>query len=237
MTKDQILNLLASLKTTKRTSEHLGISESSLRGVIQKFFPVPSKDKPSRELVEMYLQRYSSIRLATRMWNIDHNFSPEMTEGKLRLLAEEYKLNLGTLLDWSISSHSNAKGRRAENDFMLWRGSEHILEDMNVTEGSQAGYDVKDSVYGNVNVKSSRAFKLKAQTRKDSPFYWKFSCSSIEKADHVALMFYDMTMETLLAVQVVKPAAMGTGSSITVRGEEFKWGTSLPKVSLMSTNI
>lgn len=236
LTKDEILFLLSVLKTQTRVANHLGISEATLKEVIKETLPKRLFSESTKEKVEQYIENYKSIKLAVRMMNLHSNWSLDMTESKLRALAEEHEIDLGALLDWSQSAHSNGKGRRAELDFIKWRAGK-VLEDKNKTEGSQADYDVLDERFGKVNVKSSRAFKFKAKTRKDRPFYWKFSCGGIEKADRVALMFYDEKMENLLAVKVIEPAAMGEGSSITFNGDEFpQWGTNLPKASLISTD-
>ena len=160
-------------------------------------------------------------------------YEVHVTETELREAAVKLQVNLGELLDWSSSNHSNAKGRRAELDFSTLY-AESVEEDRNLTEGSQAAYDFKMKDGDRVNVKSSRAYRFTAKTRRKAPYYWKFSTSGAGLCDKFALMFYDEKMERLLFCKLVNPIeAYRRGLTLTVKGADLGWTSALPTQSLL----
>lgn len=178
-----IVSTLTRLGSFAKVAEHYGVSESFLKGQLSLTTLSPL---PSRMCAEN-LEKYGSVRLMARCTGF--------SEGEVRKFVKANKLE--HLLRYDFSNHNNAKGRRAETFWASLHGDK-ILEDCNVTQGSQADYDYVHSVLGKVNVKSSKAHRYTAQTRKDNPWYWKFSTRSLEKADTVALVLYDSKMQNPL---------------------------------------
>lgn len=213
-----VLRQLAIRGSVKVMAKHYGMSSSALRAIVVKIAEVQlgkGLEPTEWELVKA-LDRYKSVRFAARMLRFDF---PALTESDVRRLAKKYKLDLSTMLDWTFSNYANAKGRRAELEFARIRG-ENILEDCNMTRGSQAEYDFVDKEYGRVNVKSSRLYRMKAKTRSNDPYYGKFSTSGIGKADTVVCMLYDFIGRDLLGMRYLKPAEI-KGKTFTLSAKEI----------------
>lgn len=172
--------------STAKTAIYLGVSDSFMKSVLSHHYP--SEDNQGVITSEV-IERYGSVRLAARILG--------RTESEVRGFVKSHALD--HLLRYDFSNHNNAKGRRAE---LYWASLDpgNILEDMNVTQGSQADYDFKHAVLGRVNVKSSAAHRYKAKTRRDNPLFWKISSKSLEKCDYVAIVLYDAKMVTPLHV-------------------------------------
>jgi len=125
----------------------------------------------------------------------------KFSESDVRRVVKAEKLE--HLLRYDFSNHNNAKGRRAETYWSSLEG-ERVLEDCNVTQGSQADFDFRHTDYGRVNVKSSKAYKYTSGTRKGNPLYWKISTSGLQKADYVGIVLYDTGRRNPLHVFNVK---------------------------------
>lgn len=213
----------------------LGVSRATLLGIFKgKSAGLMWKwDFYEKDVIERYLGKYGTVRLAARMMTVASGYEVNVTETKLREAAVKLQVNLGELLDWSSSNHSNAKGRRAELDFKTLQG-ELVEEDCNLTGGSQASYDFKMKNGERVNVKSSRAYRFTAKTRRKAPYYWKFSTAGAGLCDLFALMFYDEKMERLLYSKLVDPIeAFKRGLTLTVKGTDLGWTSVLPTQSLL----
>jgi len=199
---------------------HFGVSKSTVRKVLNDAIgfsarPLTAIDK---DHLEACLKTYKSIRLTTRVLNLQ--WSQSFTETDVRKAAKDFGIDLSSLLDWSLSEHSSGKGRRAEMDYARLRG-DNILKDMNKEDGSQADYDFEDKDLGRVNVKSSRRWKLKAKTRADNPYYWKFSASGKHKATNFVCMAYDEEMKELLGVCYIYTAKLPEGSTFVLRPSDL----------------
>lgn len=199
-TKDQIFYHLIDKGSIAGAAKHYGVSDSFLKSVVKQFSMIPATTVP---LSEALIARYGSVRLTARMSG--------HSEGRVRLFVKAQKLE--RLLKYDFSNHNNGKGRRAETHWASL-DPENVIEDCNVTQGSQADYDYVHKIHGKVNVKSSAAHRFTAQTRKANPFYWKFSSKSLEKADTVALVLYDSKMQEPLHVFNLKvvPEMLKCGS-------------------------
>ena len=209
------LALIAEYGSYKKLADYLGLSETAVRQHYQTMYPPAdricgwTKDEMIRNMT-----KFRSVRLAARCRHL--------TESAIRRQADALKVDLSALIDYSVGDHENAKGRQAEIDFMTLRGDQ-ITEDANRTQGSQATYDCKDKELGKVNVKSSRRHKYTAQTRKDSPHYWKFSTEGAKQCDHIVCMCYDTDRRRLVGVKVLKSSdvlAMGM-KSFNLTAEEI----------------
>jgi hypothetical protein len=153
------------------------------------------------------IQRYGSVRLTARMTGL--------SEGEIRKFIKERKLE--HLLKYDFSNHNNAKGRRAETYWASLEG-EKVLEDCNVTQGSQADYDYLHKTLGKVNVKSSKAHRYTAKSRKGNPYFWKVSSSGLHKADTMALVLYDSKMQNPLHIyNVAVTPAMIKSSTMRIQ--------------------
>lgn len=140
-------------------------------------------------------EKYLSVRFVARMNGV--------TESQVRKAVVELGIEVATLIDYSMGDHSNAKGRRAELDFAAIRGLS-IVDDKNISEGSQAKYDFDDSFYGKVNVKSACRQKYKAKTRVDDPYFWKWSTRGARECDYFAVLCYDENMQSVIGYIMVK---------------------------------
>lgn len=185
LTLNQMKSTLIEVGSIEKLAEYYGVSTSFLKSHLTTLRCFTAPDMTL--LSESNLQKYGSVRLMARITG--------HSEGNVRKYVKANKLE--HLLRYDFSHHNNAKGRRAETYWAsLHEGK--ILEDCNVTQGSQADYDYVHSVLGKVNVKSSKAHRYTAKTRKDNPWYWKFSTKSLEKADTVALVLMDSKMQNPL---------------------------------------
>lgn len=189
------------LGSIEKAAAFLGVSASFFRSVTNY------AATPGTPLNEWAVKKYASVRFISRMCQV--------SEAKVRAFVKEKKLEAHITYD--TSNHNNAKGRRAE---VFWAGTrgDKILEDCNLTQGSQAPFDYVDGDYGRVNVKSSRMYRYKAQTRKANPEFWKLSTSSLEKADHMAFVLYDRIGKTPLWHGVLKVTdGMMKSKSVTIQ--------------------
>lgn len=207
----------------KKAAIHYGLSESALRSILKERGLAEKVNKPEfeKDELELHLRHYRSVRFAARMLGT--------TESWIRQEAARHDIDAKLLIDWSVGNNANAKGRRAEQEFARLRGAK-ITKDMNLTDGSQADYDFEDEELGRVNVKSSSQYRYKAQTRKASPNFWKFSMNGCEKCDHLVLMCYDEKMENLVGMLVMEAPKDPATRTITILREQMepasKWTTS-----------
>jgi hypothetical protein len=202
--RDRQLELLALHRSTKKLASHLGASEASICQILN-----PTKTTApswSEDETLALFERYRSVRFVARMTGT--------TEAQVRKQVDELGLELTDLIDYSFGDHSNSKGRRAEVEWARREGAA-ILEDLNKTQGSQARSDFIHATLGRVNVKSSRRWKYKAQTRKGAPFFWKISSNGAENSDHFVAMCYDDRMKELVGIAVL-PATGIQGKSTTL---------------------
>lgn len=206
LTRDQILSSLIDLGSTAKVSERYGVSESFMKGVIGA-----AKPKATIALSTALLERYQSIRLTARMTGY--------TEGQVRKWVKEAKCE--HLMKYDFSDHNNAKGRRAETHWASLEGDK-VLEDCNVTQGSQHPWDYVHTEYGKVNVKSSKAYRYTAKTRKAHPFYWKLSCTGLENADTCACVLMDGQSRHVLHVFNIPAAEVLAVASSTVKIQILK---------------
>jgi len=192
----QLHAIVADRRGVKQAAKHLGVSEgflvNDLRGR-SKYRRPEVIDWDEDECRDTFA-RYRSVRFVARMYGV--------TESQVRKAVVELDIEVATLIDYSTGDHSNAKGRRAELDFAELRGDK-IVEDLNVTEGSQAKCDFIDSGLGRVNVKSACRQKYKARTRAEDPYFWKYSTRGAENADCFAVLCYDEGMQNLVGYVVI----------------------------------
>lgn len=203
--------MLASAGSLKVLAKRLAVSETALRPIYIGE-PKRSLDWTSEFLLEQ-VERYKSVRLVAHINDVN--------ESLVRKCAEEHGIELAELVDYSFGGNSNSKGRRAELEYAGLRG-DNILEDKNITEGSQANYDFDDAGLQRVNVKSSRQYSYRAQTRRDAPDYWKFSTSGWQTADHLVCLCYDEKMNTLVGIYVIEAARSAHSKTITIGRSELK---------------
>lgn len=199
----------------KKASPYLGVSPSFLLSHVRARLGLKGTAEASftKESLEEQLTKYRSVRLTARILDI--------SEGKLRKEATTLGVELAAFLDYSHGAHSNAKGRRAELDFAAIRGDK-ITADRNLIDGPQAEYDFDDTELGRVNVKSACRQKYKAQTRKGSPFHWKFSTRGREKCDVMVAMFYSENMKELLGWSIIKVGELPDNNSFSLLAEEIQ---------------
>lgn len=181
--------LLARAGSLKLLAKRLGCSEAALRPI---YLGEPTRDLNwELERVLALFDRYGSVRTVAHM--------TDATESLVRREVERHQLDLTDLLDYSNGNNANAKGRRAEIEFARLRG-DRITGDRNKLDGSQATHDFDDQDFGRVNVKSSRQYRYRAQSRQGSPEFYKFSNRGHANADTLILMAYDRKMESLVGV-------------------------------------
>lgn len=192
LTLDTQYEMLAEEGSYKKLATRVGCSTATLRtSLITR--PGVTFGYTEEDMISD-LKKYKSVKLTARCTGY--------RESDIRAFAKERDINLMKYLDYSFGDNANAKGRRAELDFKEMRGL-HILIDCNEVDGSQADTDFVDGEFGRVNVKSSKMYKYKAKTRRDSPYYWKYSTSGLEKSDYAIVLCYDEKMETLLGTRIV----------------------------------
>lgn len=204
------LELLARHGSLKKLGEAISCSESALRRIYMGE-PVRELDWTEEYVLDMF-ERYKSVRLVAHMHDVG--------ESLVRRVCEKYGLDVSEMIDYSFGANTNAKGRRAELEFARLRG-EHILEDLNVTKGSQAEYDFHDAEFGRVNVKSSSQFRFKAQSRKRNSAYWKISTRGYQTADVLICLCYDVKAENLVGIKVIKTVEISTIKTITLTKEDL----------------
>lgn len=209
--REKRLELLAEVGSLKKLAERLGCSEASLRPIYL--------GEPKRELnweldflLEQF-ERYRSVRFVAHMHKV--------TENLVRKEVERHELEIPDLIDYSVGSNSNAKGRRAELAYAELRGV-RILADRNKLDGSQALYDFDDTEFGKVNVKSSRQYSYRAQCRQNAPDFWKISTSGFWSADHLVALCYDKKMLNLVGVYKIPAAEAGHSKTLTVSRSQLQ---------------
>jgi hypothetical protein len=221
--RDTQLELLAAAGSLKILGKRLGCSEAALRPI---YLGEPARELDwDRDYLLAQLERFGSIRAVAHMG--------DTTESLVRRAAEKHELDLADLVDYSRGNHSNAKGRRAELEFARLRG-DRILADRNKIDGSQATHDFDDQDLGRVNVKSSRQWRYRAQSRSESPDYWKYGIRGRENCDQFVLMAYDLRMEVLVGVKVVRPDECTR--TITLTREDFNLPESLTITPVLGTS-
>lgn len=206
----QLTEIVAAKRGIKQAADHLGVSESFLILNLRERHGYVKPDVPdwSQATCRQLFERYRSVRFVARMSNL--------TEAQVRRAVEAAGLEVAALIDYSTGDHSNAKGRRAELDFAALRGDE-IVEDLNLTLGSQAEYDFQDRTLGKVNVKSACRSRYTAKTRADDPHYWKFSTKGWAKADCLVVMCYNEDMSELIGYRIVPIEALSGKKSETLQ--------------------
>jgi hypothetical protein len=198
------LEMLAKKGSLAKLADYCGCSEAALRPIFMGE-PVRELDWTEEFLLEQF-DTYRSVRLVAHVNDVNDSL--------VRKCVEKYELELTDLIDYSVGANSVNKGRRAELEFARLRGS-LVTEDKNLTCGSQADYDFDDAVLGRVNVKSSRQYSYRAQTRKGDPLFWKIS-GKATNCDTIVAMCYDKGMEKLVGISFLKAGVWST-SSITLK--------------------
>lgn len=205
------LEMLAETGSLKALAKKLGCSDTALRPIYLGE-TVKSLDW-TEEFLLAQLARYKSVRLVA--------YINDVSESLIRKLAEDLNVELSTLIDYSFGGNSNSKGRRAELDYAAHRG-DLIIEDKNITDGSQAKYDFDDSLLGRVNVKSSCQYSYRAKTRKDNPDYWKFSTSGWATTDYFVCLCYDLKMNTLVGYCVLEASSVKSHNTVTISRSDIE---------------
>lgn len=179
----EILYLLAQLGTWEKVAKHFSISESFLRSIFKECKPIGEFDNPyyNEQIFKDEVRRLGSVEFFSRVKGV--------TPSSVRKWAKQHKIELPALLSYEGVGFENAKGRKAELLFKIIRGN-NIIKDMNEAEGSQSSYDFEDKVLGKVDVKSSKRFKYKAKTRKEYPYFFKFSVDNLT-CDYVVFVAMD----------------------------------------------
>jgi len=207
---DTRLDLLAKYGSLKALAAKFSCSEAALRPI---YMGEPLRDLDwDEEFVIAQFERYRSVQLVAHM--------NDVPESHVRRRVEALELEITDLIDYSFGGNSNAKGRRAELDYAKLRG-ELVQADRNLLDGSQAKYDFDDVQYGQVNVKSSRAYRYTAQTRKADPIFWKISTSGWEMADALVCMCYDAKMTTLVGIVVLNAKQASHTKTVTLTSKDL----------------
>lgn len=217
----------------ERVAASWGVSTSFLKSVLKEGYSkvrncdadcsgcVREQAAPSGT-VKQAMERYLSVRLASRM--MIRSWGDEWTESKVRTTAREEGFDLSKCIDGHDTDYNNSFGRRAERLYAEKRG-DGIVRDCNKEKGPTADFDFLDSVHGRVNVKASRAFRRKQAN--DRKRYWKFSTAGLDKADTVALMFYDSVGKSLLYWAVVPAGPLASKSTVIIEDDldsRLAWG-------------
>lgn len=206
-TNEYLLQLISREGCVAKAASHLGVSKAFLQAELRRRFPKESG--PDNAAMLDALTKFKSIRMAARMVGA--------TEEHLRTSLKEGGVDIKKFLDVTFQNMSAGKGRRAEQHYMDLR-MEMVEQDMYMTVGPHAEYDVLDKEFGRVNVKSSREHR-----RSDGSKFWKISTRGASNADHLVAMCYDVKMQVLRGVCILKAQdVMFTGKkSIEVTAEKF----------------
>jgi len=191
-----VFAIIADRRGVKQAAKHIGVSEGFFVNhirMLSRYVGPDSIDWDEEECRDTFA-RYRSVRFVARMYGV--------TESQVRKKVTELGIEVATLIDYSTGDHSNAKGRRAELDFGAMRGDK-ILDDKNLSEGSQAKWDFDDAKYGKVNVKSACRQKYKAKTRVDDPYFWKWSTRGAAECEFFAILCYDENMQNLIGYTMI----------------------------------
>jgi len=213
-----VFAVIADRRGVKQAAKHLGVSEGFLVTHIRMLsrYVHPNDLDWEEDDVRDIFTRYRSVRFVARMFGV--------TESQIRKEVARLGIEVATLIDYSTGDNSNAKGRRAELDFAKLRG-DLIIDDKNLSEGSQAKWDFDDKNLGKVNVKSACRQKYKAKTRVDDPYFWKWSTRGADQCDCFAILCYDEGMQTLIGYTI-----------LTTKGKPFKKSEILQKRNLYDPN-
>jgi len=148
--KSELFFVIADRRGVKQAAAHLNVSEAFLVGELRSRAHWRNNSLPSWDAAtcRSIFERYRSVRFVARMLG--------KTESQVRKNVVAAGVEIASLIDYSTGDHSNAKGRRAELDFALMRGSS-ILQDLNLCEGSQAKYDFEqiDGPLSSIETESS----------------------------------------------------------------------------------
>ena len=196
LTSKRLFAVIADCRGVKQAAQHLGVSEAFLINQMRTLSRYSRRidiDWDEDECRDTFT-KYRSVRFVARMYGV--------TESQVRKIVAELGIEVSTLIDYSTGDHSNAKGRRAELDFAKLRGNK-ILDDKNLTEGSQAKWDFDDRNLGKVNVKSACRQKYKAKTRVEDPYFWKWSTRGVDQCDCFAVLCYDEGMQNLIGYVII----------------------------------
>jgi len=166
----------------KAAAKSYSVSESFLKTTLSITRYRPVKEGLTKGQLIDWLEKYGSVRLMSRCFGY--------SESDIRKIAKKLGVKISEHVSYDQGDHENAKGRRGELAFAEIRGV-FITKDCNL-DGSQADWDFEDKTMGKVNVKSSREYKGKNDN------YWRFSLSSVEKCDFVALVAMDTKMEKVV---------------------------------------
>jgi len=199
LAREDLLELLADHGSIQKAAKYLGISASSYRTYLGRTM----KSRVDPITLRKELKRLKSVRLFARLACV--------SEVDVRKAAEEANIDLSECVDWSTTNFSTGFGRRAELDYIRLRGT-HIVEDKNLMLPT-ADYDVEDGEFGRVNVKASKRYRYKSNSRSGDPYYWKFGTKGRDKADWFALLFYCGGGKRLLNVDYIKTQDVPEGKT------------------------
>lgn len=215
LSPDSFMEQLANYDGSKGMARQYGVSVAFIRNLWRQYsLSEPTKviGPFTRELLVEGLERYGSVRMLCRLKSVK--------ESEVRKVAKEAGLELAPYLNFEFGNYEVNRGRRAE---LYWKGQRgvSILRDLNESDSSQSDYDFDDAIYGKVNVKSSKRYRFRSKCRRNSPYFWTFSCNAIEKCDHVVFVLYDAVFENPIGWSVVKSEALRTlgKKTFTVKSE------------------
>jgi len=213
--KSELYFVIADRRGVKQAAAHLSVSEAFLVGELRSREHWKNLTLPAWTPDECrdIFKRYRSVRFVARMLGT--------TESKVRKTVAAAGIEVASLIDYSTGDHSNAKGRRAELDFADLRGDK-IICDLNLMMGSQAKYDFDDSELKRVNVKSACRQKYKAKTRKEDPYFWKWSTRGAKECDCFVILCYDEGMQNLIGYKVISTIGTFKKSEILQEGDLTK---------------
>lgn len=191
----------------KAAASFFGVSESTFKTAVkEKQVLAPSL---TEDVILEGFEQYKSIQLTARMLGT--------TVQGLQAECRNLDLDVNALVDWSHGENSNAKGRRAEEEWAAMQEAEgYKVTDRNIIDGSKATYDFDHPTLGKVNVKSSRQADYTAKTRAANPAYWKFSTRGADNCDVFALVHYDRKGEKVLHVSYISSEEYKSKPSTTV---------------------
>lgn len=191
LNREQFAIILMREGSYQKAAERLGVSASFLTRRFQY-----KTVKPSTNEIIASLKIYQSVRLTAWVFHLK--------ESDIRRAVEDSGLKMADLVNYTGSSHNNAKGRRAELFYAEIRGDK-ITADLNEKEGSKAPYDFDDEHYLKVNVKSGVQQKVRALVwqRSQTPHFWKFSAVGKGQCAYFACVGYDEKHKQPLFIAMV----------------------------------
>jgi len=214
LTNRQLQKVVAHCRGLRQAAKHLGVSQGFLVNHLRVTtnYRRPDNLDWNEDQCREEFAKYLSVRFVARMNGV--------TESQVRQEVANLGIEVATLIDYSTGDHSNAKGRRAELDFAKLRGN-WIVDDKNLSEGSQAKYDFDDGSLGKVNVKSACRQKYKAKTRVEDPFFWKWSTRGAAECDCFAILCYDEGMQSLIGYTIISTRDRTFKKSETLQTKDF----------------